>query len=57
FYLIALLQKLSSLLLAKATIGLSYDIACLLDRTTFHAYAHQFCCQIVFHPHKCVSLG
>ncbi|KIJ52429.1 hypothetical protein M422DRAFT_122538, partial [Sphaerobolus stellatus SS14] len=33
FYLIALLQKLSSLLPAKATIGLLYDIACLLDRS------------------------
>ncbi|KIJ46504.1 hypothetical protein M422DRAFT_165232, partial [Sphaerobolus stellatus SS14] len=82
FYSIALLQKLSSLLPANATIGLLYDIACLLDRSiakaglpyrhdlipdispclslataAFHAYAHQFCCQIVFHPRKCVGFG
>ncbi|KIJ51761.1 hypothetical protein M422DRAFT_157751, partial [Sphaerobolus stellatus SS14] len=72
FYSIALLQKLSSLLPTNATIGLLYDIACLLDRsiakadiaprlslatTAFHAYAHQFCCQIVFHPRKRVGFG
>ncbi|KIJ31429.1 hypothetical protein M422DRAFT_83908, partial [Sphaerobolus stellatus SS14] len=78
-YSIALLQKLSSLLPANATIGLLYDIACLLDRSiakaglpyrveyilprlslataAFHAYAHQFCCQIVFHPRKRVGFG
>ncbi|KIJ47969.1 hypothetical protein M422DRAFT_163159 [Sphaerobolus stellatus SS14] len=79
FYSIALLQKLSSLLPANATISLLYDIACLLDlvsprfcshdlipdfsphlslaTSAFHVYAHQFCCQIVFHSCKHVGFG
>ncbi|KIJ30231.1 hypothetical protein M422DRAFT_85997, partial [Sphaerobolus stellatus SS14] len=33
FYLIALIHKLASLLLLTATIGLLYNISCLLDRS------------------------
>ncbi|KIJ50287.1 hypothetical protein M422DRAFT_159972 [Sphaerobolus stellatus SS14] len=76
FYAIALLRKLAELLPGNASIGLLYDIACLLDRSiakhnlipeiaprlslataTFHAYAHQFCCQAVFHPRRRVGFG
>jgi len=28
-----------------------------LATVAFHAYAHQFCCQIAFHPQKHVGFG
>ncbi|KAF8325443.1 uncharacterized protein EI90DRAFT_2932302, partial [Cantharellus anzutake] len=68
---IAMLLALSRQLPSNATIGLMYDVGCVLDRSiakynlipeitprlsiavsVFHAYAHQFCCQIAFHPWK-----
>ncbi|KAF8583382.1 hypothetical protein K439DRAFT_1348747, partial [Ramaria rubella] len=68
FYAIALIRQLAA---PTATIGLLYDITCMLDRSiakhdlipklaswlscgtaVFHAYTHQFCCQIVYHPRK-----
>jgi hypothetical protein len=35
------------------------EIACRLSLATavFHAYAHQFCCQIVFNPRRRVGFG
>ncbi|KIJ38152.1 hypothetical protein M422DRAFT_177045 [Sphaerobolus stellatus SS14] len=69
FYSIALIKKLALLLPGNATIGLLYDIGCILDQAiskhnlipditprltcataVFHAYAHQFTCQIVYNP-------
>ncbi|KAF8577101.1 hypothetical protein K439DRAFT_1365445, partial [Ramaria rubella] len=76
FYAIALIKQLTQLLPPIATIGILYDIACMLDRAiakhnlipdiasrllcgtaVFHAYVHQFCCQIVYHPRKRTGYG
>ncbi|KAF8337552.1 uncharacterized protein EI90DRAFT_3119000 [Cantharellus anzutake] len=73
---IAMLLALSCQLPSNATIGLMYDVGCVLDRliakynlipeiaprlsiaiSVFHAYAHQFCCQITFHPWKRNGFG
>ncbi|KAF8321016.1 uncharacterized protein EI90DRAFT_2848299, partial [Cantharellus anzutake] len=73
---IAMLLALSRQLPSNATIGLMYDVGCVLDRSiakynlipeiaprlsiavsVFHAYAHQFCCQIAFHPWKRNGFG
>ncbi|KAF8325059.1 uncharacterized protein EI90DRAFT_3238814 [Cantharellus anzutake] len=73
---VAMLIALSCQLPSNATIGLMYDVGCVLDRSVakynlipeiaprlsiavsvFHAYAHQFCCQIAFHPWKCNGFG
>ncbi|KAF8320200.1 uncharacterized protein EI90DRAFT_2861628, partial [Cantharellus anzutake] len=73
---IAMLLALSCQLPSNATIGLMYDVGCVLDRSiakynlipeiaprlsiavsVFHAYTHQFCCQIAFHPWKRNGFG
>ncbi|KIJ31905.1 hypothetical protein M422DRAFT_266403 [Sphaerobolus stellatus SS14] len=57
FYAIALIQKLANRSIAKH--NLIPDIAPRLSLATaaFHAYAHQFCCQVVFNPRKRVGFG
>ncbi|KAF8583808.1 hypothetical protein K439DRAFT_1347653 [Ramaria rubella] len=76
FYTIALIEQLAFFLPQITTIGMLYDIACMLDRAiakhnlipdiasrlscgtaVFHAYAHQFCCQIVYYPRKWTGFG
>ncbi|KAI6139782.1 hypothetical protein BKA82DRAFT_4332196 [Pisolithus tinctorius] len=65
-YALVLLQHLFEHLPTTATVGLLYDIGCQLERSccklkfgisVFHAYGHQWPCQIVYHPHKCVGFG
>ncbi|KIJ42325.1 hypothetical protein M422DRAFT_171213, partial [Sphaerobolus stellatus SS14] len=64
--IIGLLYDIACLLdrsIAKAGLPYRHDLIpdislCLsLATAAFHAYAHQFCCQIVFHPRKCVGFG
>jgi hypothetical protein len=76
YYAIALLRRLFSHLPTSWTVGVLYDIACqlhrssvkwgllegLLDRITFalsvfHAYGHQWPCQLIYHPRKCIGFG
>ncbi|KAF8333211.1 uncharacterized protein EI90DRAFT_2848940, partial [Cantharellus anzutake] len=65
---IAMLLALSCQLPSNATIGLMYDVGCynLIPKiaprlsiavSVFHAYTHQFCCQIAFHPWKRNGFG
>ncbi|KAG1841751.1 hypothetical protein F4604DRAFT_1884868 [Suillus subluteus] len=45
------------------TVGLLYDIGCQLEWSCckwiaiFHAYGHQWPCQIIYHPRKCEGFG
>ncbi|KAG2079604.1 uncharacterized protein F5147DRAFT_749512 [Suillus discolor] len=55
-YALALIKKLFDNLPTNMTVGLLYDIGCQLHRI-FHAYGHQWACQIIYHPRKCEGFG
>ncbi|KAH6866010.1 hypothetical protein BKA70DRAFT_1380820 [Coprinopsis sp. MPI-PUGE-AT-0042] len=76
FYAIALILKLFRHLPDDMTVGLLYDVACQLHRSSvkwgfledyinrmiwsvsvFHAYGHQWPCQLIYHPRKCLGFG
>ncbi|KAH6905427.1 hypothetical protein BKA70DRAFT_1373178 [Coprinopsis sp. MPI-PUGE-AT-0042] len=76
FYAIALILKLFRHLPDDMTVGLLYDVACQLHRSSvkwgfledyidrmiwsvsvFHAYGHQWPCQLIYHPRKCAGFG
>ncbi|KAG1792505.1 uncharacterized protein HD556DRAFT_1432641 [Suillus plorans] len=50
-YALALIKKLFDNLPTDMTVGLLYDIG------FFHAYGHQWACQIIYHPRKCEGFG
>ncbi|KAI6032824.1 hypothetical protein F5J12DRAFT_902583 [Pisolithus orientalis] len=65
-YALVLVKHLFEHLPATMTVGLLYDIGCQLEHSchklkfgisVFHAYGHQWPCQLVYHPHKCVGFG
>jgi hypothetical protein len=75
-YVLALLHRLFEHIPPDMTVGLLYDIACQLHRSSlkwgfldkelhriifaisvFHAFGHQWPCQIIYHPRKCVGFG
>ncbi|KAF9509132.1 hypothetical protein BS47DRAFT_1373558 [Hydnum rufescens UP504] len=51
FFALALLAALMAELLVDWTVGFLYDIACQMHRI-FHAYGHQWVCQLWYHPCK-----
>ncbi|KAI6108098.1 hypothetical protein F5141DRAFT_1189103 [Pisolithus sp. B1] len=62
-YSLVLLKCLFDNLPTTMTVGLLYDIGCQLEHngilsrlkfgiSVFHAYGHQWPCQIVYHPQK-----
>ncbi|KAF9220235.1 hypothetical protein BS17DRAFT_852707 [Gyrodon lividus] len=57
-YALALLKRLFEHLPSKFTIGCLYDISCQLESfSVFHAYGHQWPCQLIYHPCKCIGFG
>ncbi|KAG1781441.1 hypothetical protein EV702DRAFT_1177262 [Suillus placidus] len=62
-YSLTLLDRLFKHLPPQMTIRLLYDIGCQLERScrkwiaVFHAYGHQWPCQIIYHPRKCEGFG
>ncbi|EIW73908.1 hypothetical protein CONPUDRAFT_160580 [Coniophora puteana RWD-64-598 SS2] len=76
-YALALINKLFLHLSDQMTVGILYDIACQLERSTrkwnlipddilarmvfgisvFHAFGHQWPCQVVYHPRKRTGFG
>ncbi|KAI6098181.1 hypothetical protein F5141DRAFT_1190810 [Pisolithus sp. B1] len=67
-YALSLLKKLFDNLPSIMTVGLLYDIGCQLEHngilsrlkfgiSVFHAYGHQWPCQVVYHPRKCAGFG
>ncbi|KAI6094190.1 hypothetical protein EV401DRAFT_2062594 [Pisolithus croceorrhizus] len=65
-YAVVLLKYLFAHPPTTTTVGLLYDIGCQLEHSccklkfgisVFHAYGHQWPCQIVYHPWKCVGFG
>ncbi|KAG1847703.1 hypothetical protein F4604DRAFT_1935747 [Suillus subluteus] len=67
YYVLALIKKLFEHLLPTMTVGILYDIACQLEQgilscivfsiSVFHAYGHQWPCQLIYHPRKCEGFG
>lgn len=76
YYALALIKELFDNLPSDFTVGLLYDISCIIHRSclkhgfipeivtritfalsVFHAYGHQWPCQLVYHPRKCVGFG
>ncbi|KAF9518961.1 hypothetical protein BS47DRAFT_1370927 [Hydnum rufescens UP504] len=51
FYAFALVAALFKELPEWWTVGILYDIACQIHRI-FHAYGHQWTCQLWYHPRK-----
>jgi hypothetical protein len=67
YYALVLIKKLFEHLSPTMTIGILYDIACQLKQgilscivfsiSIFHAYGHQWPCQLIYHPRKCEGFG
>ncbi|EDQ98245.1 uncharacterized protein LACBIDRAFT_306725 [Laccaria bicolor S238N-H82] len=57
YYALALIKELFLNLPLSMTVGILYDIGCQLERRLFHAYGHQWPCQLIYHPRKCEGFG
>ncbi|KZV85255.1 hypothetical protein EXIGLDRAFT_586427, partial [Exidia glandulosa HHB12029] len=62
-YALTLLREVFNGLPPDWSVGVLYDIACQLSHrmafgvSVFHAYGHQWACQLVFHPRKRDGFG
>ncbi|KAG6913000.1 hypothetical protein DXG01_010492, partial [Tephrocybe rancida] len=56
-YVISLIETLFQHLLLKCRLGILYDIGCQVERSFFHAFGHQWACQIIYHPRKRRGFG
>ncbi|TRM56896.1 hypothetical protein BD626DRAFT_551281 [Schizophyllum amplum] len=67
YYVVALMDSFIAHLPLSWTIGFMYDIACQIHASylhrlrfavsVFHAYGHDWPCQLVYHPRKRVGFG
>ncbi|KAJ7080331.1 hypothetical protein C8R44DRAFT_894812 [Mycena epipterygia] len=55
YYVIVLLETLFQHLPRDITVGILYDIACTLE--LFHAFGHDWPCQLLYHPRKRNGFG
>ncbi|KAF8835927.1 hypothetical protein BDN67DRAFT_992290 [Paxillus ammoniavirescens] len=56
-YVLALIQQLTEHLPNDMRVGLLYDIGFHFAISVFHAYGHQWPCQVVYHPRKWQGFG
>ncbi|KAJ7336153.1 hypothetical protein DFH08DRAFT_965053 [Mycena albidolilacea] len=59
FYVVALMHTLFQHLPHDIRVGLLYDVACAFERSlsVFHAFGHEWACQLLYHPRKRVGFG
>ncbi|KAF8143017.1 hypothetical protein K438DRAFT_1994297 [Mycena galopus ATCC 62051] len=58
FYMIALIETLFQHVPLKIRVGLLYDIGCAFEHiSVFHAFGHEWACQLLYHPRKRLGFG